>query len=181
MLTDTAESRVPCQLRPAPHVKNFSRRRCALASLAFAALLPLAACTSGSSQQFSTALAKKLQSEHPTEIDLANVSAIAWDELFIFGPYSMREANCSVLKLDLFECRTTFPAMVGEGDNVLVFRRNGKVMRAEVHPRANGDFSSSIGTPPPRPVLRAAARFSVVPTDKARPEDPPRFRLEYKP
>ena len=180
MLTGAAESRLHSQLRAAPRVKNFSRRWCGLASLAFAALL-LAACTSGSSQQFSTALANKLQSVRPTEIDLATVSAITWDELFIFGPYSMREANCSALKLDLFECRTTFPEMVGEGDNVLVFRRNGKVMRAEVHPRANGDFSSSIGTPPPRPVLRAAARFSVVATDKVRPEDPPRFRLEYKP
>ena len=161
-------------------MKNFSRSRCGSTSLAFAALL-LAACTSGSSAQFSTALAKRLQSEHPTEIDLAQVSAIAWDELFIFDPYSTREANCSVLKLDLFECRTTFPAVVGESDDVLVFRRKGKVMRAEVHPRANGDFSSSIGTPPPRPILRAAARFSVVPTDKVRPVDPPRFRLEYKP
>ena len=149
--------------------------------MAFAALLPLAACTSGHSEQFSTALASKLQSDRPTEIDLATVSAIAWDELFIFDPYSTREANCSALKLDLFECRTTFPEMVSEGDNVLVFRRNGKVMRAEVHPRANGDFSSSVGTARPLPILRASARFSVLPTDKSSAEQAPRFRLEYKP
>ena len=144
-------------------------------------MLPLAACTSGSSEQFSTTLAHKLQSERPAEIDLATVSAIPWDELFIFGPGSTREANCSELKLDLFECRTTFPATVGDGDDVLVFRRKGKVMRAEVHPRANGDFSSSLSTPPPRPILRTAARFSVVTMEQLKPAGPPRFRLDHQP
>lgn len=159
---------------------NASRRRCAVVGWAAALVVSLTACTAGSEGQFSTALAKKLQAERPTEIDLATVSTIAWDELFIFGPYSVREDNCRVLALDLFECRTTFPETVAESDNVLVFRRQGKVMRAEVHPRRDGDFSSSAGPPPPRPILRSAAPFSVVPVDGAGPGEPPRFRLMHK-
>lgn len=159
---------------------NNGRRMFASAVHMCAAALSLGACTSGGSEQFSTSLGRQLLAQRPQEVDLAAVSSIAWDELFIFDPYSARDDNCAVLNLDLFSCRTTFPAMVGEGDNVLVFRRHAKVIRAEVHPRTNGDFSSSVGPPHPQPIRRAAARFTVVPTAGATAQDAPRFRLEYK-
>lgn len=158
---------------------NLSGRALAISVLA-AALIPLGACSSSDSEQFSVSLGKKLRAERPAEIDLAEVSAIPWDEIFIFGPRSVREDNCKVLQMDLFSCRTTFPAVVGEGDNVLVFRRNGKVMRAEVHPRSNGDFSSSSGSPMPVPIKRSAARFTVMPMPASVAQDAPGFHLEYK-
>ncbi len=77
----------------------------------------LCACSSDDSgRQFSATLGKKLRSDHVAEIDLATIGTFAWDELFVFDPYSTRDDNCRALALDLIECRTTFPAVVGEAN-----------------------------------------------------------------
>lgn len=130
-------------------------------------------------RQFSAALGSKLRTERPTEVDLATVASFAWDELFVFEPYSTRDDNCKVLQLDFIECRTTFPAMVDEGEYLLVFRRNARLARAERHRRMNGDFYAP-ASKRPQPVRRSAARFMVVPMPADGSKAEPRYRLEYK-
>jgi hypothetical protein len=124
--------------------------------------------------QFGVTLGQKLQAERPALIDLASVSTLAWDELFIFDPRSTKDDNCRLLKLDYFECFTTFPATVRDDEHILVFRRNGKLVRVERHPRKNGDFVSA-AQPRPQPILRTAAIFATLPGP-----DKSGFRLEYR-
>lgn len=130
--------------------------------------------------QFGVTLGQKLQAERPAQIDLASVSTLAWDELFIFDPRSTKDDNCRLLKLDYFECFTTFPATVRDDEHILVFRRNAKLVRVERHPRMNGDFVSAL-QPRPQPVLRTAATFAVLPAaNAAGAPGAPAFRLEYR-
>ncbi|MES1265287.1 MAG: hypothetical protein ABUU24_06505, partial [Variovorax sp.] len=55
----------------------------------------------------------------------------------------------------------TFPAVVDEGEYLLVFRLNSKITRVEHHSLANGDFYSQ-DTRRPQPILRPAALFSIL-------------------
>jgi hypothetical protein len=121
---------------------------------------------------FSAALAQKLQTERPAVIDLATVAPFNWDELFVLGPGSTRETNCKLIQGSWLECRTTLPEAVPADRFLLVFRAKGRVVRAEPHPRANGDFST---TGLPQPVKRAAASFKVLPGASAA-----NYRLEWK-
>ena len=133
--------------------------------------------------QFGVTLGQKLQAERPAQIDLASVSTLAWDELFIFDPRSAKDDNCRLLKLDYFECFTSFPATVRDDEHILVFRRNARLVRVERHARANGDFVSTT-VPRPQPILRAAATFAVLPMASpggtAGAASAPGFRLEYR-
>ena len=130
--------------------------------------------------EFSSALAAKLQSEHPSEVDLSAIrSAVAWDELFIFAPYSAREQSCRTLGLGWLKCRLTVPSEISEGEYLFVFRLAGNVERIEHHARSNGDFYSS-NVVLPQPVRRSAAQFTVIPTSDVTPQGQQWLRLEYK-
>ena len=149
------------------------------AAVASTALLLLSACFSGGAGEFSTALGKKLQSGRPAEVNLSTITPLHWDELFIFGPYSIREDSCRTLQLGWFECRTTLPSAVSEGEYILVFRTNAKVVHSEHHSRANGDFYSQT-TQRPQPIKRSAAKFTVEPVSNVLPQGTQWFRLEHK-
>jgi hypothetical protein len=144
-----------------------------------AAAVILSACGSKSSGEFSASLGEIIRSEKVREIDLATVSSLPWDELFAFGPYSMREDGCRTLKLSWFECRVTLPAAVDEGEYLLVFRLNSKVIKVEHHSRSNGDFYSEDARRP-QPILRSAAVFSVLLVSNRAPQGQRRYRLEYQ-
>lgn len=127
--------------------------------------------------QFSAALRTRLQAGPVTEIDLSKVGPFAWEDVYIFPPRTTREENCKTVAVDWFECRFTFPAVVGDDEYFLVFRRKGQIIRAERHPRANGAFSAS-PTRHPQPVLASSAVFRVQPASSS--DDAPAFQLEYK-
>ncbi|MEO8012373.1 MAG: hypothetical protein ABI650_12060 [Dokdonella sp.] len=140
-------------------------------------LASFAVTTFAAEGQFSAALRTRLQADALTEIDLGKVGPFAWEDMYIFHPRTTREENCKVVAVDWFECRFTFPSVVGDDEYFLVFRRKGQIIRAERHPRGNGAFSAS-STRHPQPVLAAAAVFRVEPASSAAGE--PAFRLEYK-
>lgn len=150
-------------------------------AIALASALPLlAACTAAEpAGEFSIALGKLVRSEKVHEVDLANVVPLEWNELFAFGPYSPRESNCQALQLGWLKCRMTLPAEVNEGELVLVFRSNSKVVHVEHHRRWNGDFSSQT-SPPPQPILRSAAKFSVRLVSNRAPEGEQWYQLEHQ-
>jgi hypothetical protein len=139
-------------------------------------VIALSACSlSNGAGTFSETLGAKLRAERPLEIDLSTIGSDHWEELFIFGPYTMREGNCQVLQLGWLECRITFPASVDEREFILVFRGGGKIIQSEHHPRLNGDFA-----PHAMPVKRSAATYVVRSTTTAPPQNLQWFRLEYK-
>lgn len=139
----------------------------------------LVACTTAEpAGAFSTALGKLVRSEKVHEVDLANVLPLDWNELFAFGPYSTRESNCRTLKLGWLKCRMTLPAEVNEGEFVLVFQSNSKVVHMEHHRRWNGDFKSQTSSPP-QPILRSAAKFSVTLVSNRAQEADQWYQLEH--
>ena len=144
-----------------------------VSTLATGATLALALTSAAcAADGFSAALGQTLRNDHPAVVDLAAVAPFKWDEVFVFGTGSTREANCKAIQGTWLECRTTLPEAVPAGSFLLVFRAKGRVVRAEPHPRANGDFSA---TGLPQPVQRAAATFKVLPGASAAG-----YRLEWK-
>jgi hypothetical protein len=130
----------------------------------------VAAAPARAAEGFSAALAQKLQTERPAAIDLGTVAPFNWDELFIFAPGTPREANCKAIQGTWLECRTTLPDPVPADRFLLVFRAKGRIVRAEPHLRANGEFvTASL----PQPVRRATARFKAIPGDGSG------FKLEW--
>jgi hypothetical protein len=141
--------------------------------------LLLSACHFGETVgEFSVNLGKKLRTENMTLIDLATVTTLPWDELFIFGPYSDRERNCQLLQLGWLRCRTTLPSDMSKGQLMLVFREKGKLLRSERHLRINGDFYSQT-VQLPQPIKRSSAKFSVTPLSNVLPQGTQWFQLEY--
>lgn len=156
-------------------ILNFAR------AIAIASVLaiPVAYSTAEPAGEFSKALGKLVRSEKVHEVDLANVLPLDWSELFTFGPYSTRESNCQALQLGWLKCRMTLPAEVNEGEFVLVFRSNSKVVHVEHHRRWNGDFSSR-ASPRPQPILRSAAKFSVSLVSNRAPQGEQWYQLEHQ-
>lgn len=153
---------------------------CARAIALASVLANLVACnTAEPAGAFSTALGKLVRSGKVHEVDLANVLPLYWHELFAFGPYSPRESNCQALQLGWLQCRMTLPAEVSEGEFVLVFRSNAKVVHVEHHWRWNGDFSSQ-ASPRPQPILRSAAKFSVSLVSNRAPGGEQWYQLEHQ-
>ena len=152
-----------------------SRRAAALALVSglVLGLVPAVQAADG----FSATLGQKLQTERPAVVDLASVAPFNWDEVFVFGPGSTRETNCKAIQGSWLECRTTLPQAVPADSFLLVFRAKGRVVRAEPHLRANGDFSA---TGLPQPVKRATASFRVLPAASAATASSPVYRLEWK-
>nr|WP_315228848.1 hypothetical protein [uncultured Albidiferax sp.] len=144
------------------------------------AALALNACSAiEPAGEFSSALGKLVRSESTRSIDLSTVSPLAWDELFVFGPYSLRENSCKTLGLGWFTCWTTLPSDVNESEYVLVFRQKSKIVHVEHHSRANGDFSWQ-DNPRPQPILRSAAVFSILLVSNRAPQGQRWYRLEHQ-
>ena len=147
-------------------------QRVTLAALSAAVLMACSASPGG----FSTELGTVVRSGRTTEVDLANIHHLQWDEMFAFGPYSIRERNCQALQWGWFACQMTLPASSEEHEYFLVFRQNLKVVHAEHHWRMNGDFT---GNPRPQPILRASAVFHIKLESNRTPAAQEWFRLEH--
>jgi hypothetical protein len=128
---------------------------------------------------FSSALGERVRSEPTRRIDLSTISPLAWEELFVFGPYSLRADSCKTLQLGWFACRITLPAEVRDSESVLVFRLKTKVIHVEHHSRTNGDFHAQ-DDKRPQPLLRTAAVFSVLPVPNQAPQGQRWYRLEHQ-
>jgi hypothetical protein len=154
--------------------------RSASTLLLVSAALLLDACNSAHpAGEFSSALGNLVRSGTARQVDLSTLSPLAWEELFVFGPYSIREGSCKTLQLGWFTCRTTLPAEVNESEYVLVFRLKSKVVHVEHHSRANGDFYSKDSVRP-QPILRTAAVFSVLLVSNRAPQGQRWYRLEHQ-
>jgi hypothetical protein len=104
------------------------------------------------------ALKRELRDKHVKKIELAKLTQFAWDELFLFGPYEPANEICKTLKLPLAECESTITATsTSDGQMLMVFRLNGKIVHNEIHIRWHGDFSSI----PQEPLTPQTAVFSV--------------------
>jgi hypothetical protein len=149
--------------------------RVTLLIVLLAAAAGLVAC-SASPGTFSTELGTVVRSGRATEVDLAKFLPVEWDELYAFGPYSIRESNCQSLKLGWLSCQMTLPSSIYEHEYFLVFRQKSKIVHTEHHWRRNGDFT---GNQRPQPVLRSSATFRIKLESNRAPAGQEWFRLEH--
>lgn len=105
------------------------------------------------------AVAAAKEQDPPGELVLADVTSFAWDEVFVFGPYTALERINEALG-ESFGAASM--AQIHERDDivVLVFRRGGKVLVKAPFARSDGDFAASSRL---EPIANTAARFELIP------------------
>ena len=110
------------------------------------------------SGQVGWALKRELRDRHVQKIELAKLTEFAWDELFLFGPYEPANEICKTLHLPEADCKSTITeTSTDDGEMLMVFRLNGKIVHNEIHIRWHGDFSPI----PQEPLTPQTAVFSV--------------------
>jgi len=108
--------------------------------------------------EVSLALKQELRDKHNKEIAIAKLTKFEWDELFLVGPYQPTSSVCKRLALSQADCVSTVKfESTGEGEILMIFRHNGKVVHSEMHVRGNGDFT----VVPVEPFTPESAVFSV--------------------
>ena len=142
-------------------------------------LAALVAACSASPGNFSSTLGEIVRSGKTKEVNLAQVLPLEWDELYAFGPYSIREMSCETLQLGWLECRITIPSSIDENEYFLVFRHRSGIVHTEHHWRWNGDFYSSV--PMPHPILRSNAKFEIKLVSNRAAEGDRWYQLEHAP
>src|SRR6476660_4651075 len=59
-----------------------------------------------------------------TQVDIGHSGDFAWDEMFVFGPYSGKDQICRTLKLSASQCSAVGIKDVDEGEFLLVFTQH---------------------------------------------------------
>lgn len=104
------------------------------------------------------ALKKELRDKKSARVEIAKLTRFEWDELFLFGPYQSTNEVCKRLELSENECKSIITAeSTDDGEMLMVFRLNGKVVHTEMHFRWHGDFTPS----PDKPFTPQTAVFSA--------------------
>ncbi|UXY15508.1 hypothetical protein N8I74_00385 [Chitiniphilus purpureus] len=85
---------------------------------------------------------KMVRDDGATRIRLADATAFAWTDVYLFSPYSLRQSVCGTLQLKGSACSAVLKdAWIDEGQVLLVFRHHGRIVHAERHLRHHGDFT----------------------------------------
>ena len=92
--------------------------------------------------RLSEAVGKVVQSD-ATRLNLSSVADFAWEDVYVFGPYTPRTFECQTLKRSVSQCSHEDLREVDEGENLMVFLHESSVNRVESIPRTIVDFDSS--------------------------------------
>jgi hypothetical protein len=93
------------------------------------------------------------------EVTIAKLTRFAWDELFLFSPYTPSREVCKRVQVTAADCKAVIPdESKDDGEMMMVFRIKGKVAHSELHHRSHGDFTPA----PAEPFTPQTAVFSVV-------------------
>lgn len=104
------------------------------------------------------ALKRELRDKQSKEIAIAKLTKFEWDELFLFGPYTPTSEVCKVLTISQTDCASLIKSeSTDDGEMLMVFRQNGKIVHTEMHIRWHGDFTPV----PTEPLTPASAIFTV--------------------
>jgi hypothetical protein len=103
--------------------------------------LALAACAEKSKPGISEAIGALARDRNVTELHLSQAAPFAWDEVYLFGPYTPREQVCKTLRIPVSDCQRFIPfESVDDGDMTLAFMLQHCMARYTMHRRKNGDF-----------------------------------------
>lgn len=136
--------------------------------LSFVILLSLCLASCGdiyrylNSGEVSKAINKEIREEHAQQIKIAQLTDFAWDELYLFGPYSVTSEICKTLELGKTECESTITvSSTDDGQWMMVFRENKHVVHTELHLGWHGYFMREFD----EPFTPESALFSVTLAD----------------
>jgi|HubBroStandDraft_6_1064221.scaffolds.fasta_scaffold64802_3 hypothetical protein len=93
-----------------------------------------------------------------TRVNIGQTGDLAWDDMFVFGPYSPKDGTCKTLRLNGSECSAAGIRDVDEGEFLLVFLQRGRVSKIESFPRTVGNFDDNCLA---KDIARSAAVFTV--------------------
>ena len=94
------------------------------------------------------------------EVTIAMLTKFDWDEfhLFRFGPYFPTAEVCKRLAMSSPDCASAIKSeSTDDGEMLMVFRYQGKVVHSEMHIRWHGDFTPV----PEHPLTPESAVFTV--------------------
>ncbi|MNZ55617.1 hypothetical protein D3C78_735480 [compost metagenome] len=115
-------------------------------------------CRYQRSGEVGWALKKEIRDKKSIRVEIAKLTNFKWDEMFLFGPYQPTSEVCKRLELSSIACKTIITAeLADDGEMLMVFRLNGKVVHTEMHIRWHGDFTPV----PDKPFTPRTAVFSV--------------------
>lgn len=122
-----------------------------------------AAHRGGDTGEVGLALKKELRDNQTNnqakEVTIAKLTRFAWDELFLFNPYTPSSEVCKRVHITASDCKAVIAdESKDDGEMMMVFRIKGKVAHSELHHRSHGDFTPV----PAEPFTPQTAVFSVV-------------------
>jgi hypothetical protein len=123
--------------------------------LAIVLFLSSAGCRRNSS--LSEPIGKVVQSG-ARQLNMGRVTNFAWEDVFVFGPYTPKDEECQTLKHSESKCLYEGLRDVDESESLLVFLHDASVNRVESIPRTIADFDDNCLN---RDFKRAAAEFIV--------------------
>lgn len=123
-------------------------------------MLALAGCSKP--HPISEAIDKQARQPDAQTVRLADATPFAWDQVYLFGPYTARTTVCEVLKIEAGNCARQIAFESGDDTQMsLAFLSQGKLVQYVPHRRKHGDF-----TPVPKlaeqPIHAGNAVFRVV-------------------
>lgn len=97
-----------------------------------------------------------------TVLALASVTDFGWDEVVILTPHTSGAQANAVLGFPWAEYFLHRDALASEAEDVLIFLKEGRIVRVVDHARADGDFADTLAA---RRISRKAAIFTVAPQE----------------
>lgn len=137
----------------------------ALLALALAALLTVLLAPVAAQNQLEDALARAVRMYrvgYASEIDLADFTDFNWDRVFVFPPYTALDTIDAAIGYG-WARGVNLSLPVNGSVNLLVFIRDGRVVRHIEMPRSEADFS---GAAEQSPFTPQTARFFLPDEDQ---------------
>jgi hypothetical protein len=94
-----------------------------------------------SSGKVGWAIKKEIRDSQKKQLVLTRVTQFPWDEFFVFGSYTDASEICAVLQIPKDDCDTTIiETPMNHGMQLLVFRKDRKIIHMEIHVGWHGTF-----------------------------------------
>ena len=101
------------------------------------AMLTIAACA----ERAPVSDAIRVRAADGAMIDIAAFTKFEWDSLYVFSPYTPNGVVCDKIGSQLEDCKTKIPSPgIDEGNYLLAFTKNGRVVHHELYARGKADF-----------------------------------------
>lgn len=108
------------------------------------------------------AIGKQANASDAQTVRLADATTFAWDQVYLFGPYTGRSTVCEALTIEAGNCtqQITFESS-DDSEMSLAFLSQGKLVQYVPHLRKHGDFTP-VPDPAGQPIKAGDAVFRVV-------------------